>query len=118
MLKFLADENCDFVVIRALRSAGHDVLAISESYPGAEDTFVIELAINDNRILLTEDKDFGQLTYAYSAKRSGVILIRYPSAIRSTLGNDISQFVKRHEEKLKGTFVVIQPGRARFTKMK
>ena len=92
-------------------------MTISETKPGAEDPLVIELAADQDRILLTEDKDFGQLTYA-SPKRPGVILIRYPSASRTKLGNDISQFVKRHEGKLKGTFVVIQPGRARFTKMK
>jgi hypothetical protein len=57
------------------------------------------------------------MTYA-SPKTLGVILIRNPSAARSMLGNDISQFVRRHEGKLKGTFVVIQPGRARFTKLK
>lgn len=79
---------------------------------------VIGLATDQDRILLTEDKDFGQLTYASSPKRLGVILIRYPSAARSKIGNDIIQFARKHEAKLKGTFVVIQPGRARFTKMK
>ncbi len=98
--------------------AGHDVLAISETIPGVEDVTVIQLALDEDRILLTEDKDFGQLTYAYSPKTLSVILIRYPASARSKLGNDICRLVSRYAEKLKGRFVVIQPGRARFIKMK
>jgi predicted nuclease of predicted toxin-antitoxin system len=101
-----------------LRSSGHDVLTVSESIPGAEDTVVIQLALDEDRILLTEDKDFGQLTYAHSPKTLGVILIRYPAGTRSDLENDIGRLISRHAEKLKGRFVVIQPGRARFMKMK
>ncbi len=63
-MRFLADENCDFAVVRALRAAGHDVVAIVEISPRAEDNVVIDLAMREGRILLTEDKDFGQLVYA------------------------------------------------------
>ncbi len=62
-MRFLADESCDFAVVRALRSKGFDVLAISEVCPGVEDQQVIELAKEEERILLTEDKDFGRFAY-------------------------------------------------------
>ena len=61
---FLADESCDFAVVRALRGAGHDVVAVAEVSPRAEGEVVIDLAVRGGRILLTEDKDFGQLVYA------------------------------------------------------
>ena len=64
MLRFLADEGCDFAVVRALRSAGFDVLAIAEVAPRADDSDIIDLAAGESRVLLTEDKDFGQLVYA------------------------------------------------------
>ncbi len=60
-MRFLADESCDFAVVRALRAAGHDVVAVTEMAPAANDETVIEIALNDGRLLLTEDKDFGQL---------------------------------------------------------
>jgi hypothetical protein len=63
-MRFLADESCDFSVMRALRSAKHDVVAIAEVSPRAEDDDVRERAVSDERILITEDKDFGQLVYA------------------------------------------------------
>lgn len=59
-MRILADESCDFAMVRALRDAGHEVLAVADVSPRAPDPSVIDLAVNDNRILLTEDKDFGQ----------------------------------------------------------
>jgi len=61
---FLAEESCDFAVVRALRAAGYDVLAVAERARGAHDEDVIRLATSERRILLTEDKDFGQLVFA------------------------------------------------------
>ena len=61
-MRFLADESCDFSVVRALRAAGHDIVAVAEgSLRGSSDREVIGLAKDNRRILLTEDKDFGQL---------------------------------------------------------
>ena len=64
MLQFLADESCDFAAVRALRTEGFDVLSVAEAMAGADDESVIALSLRDNRILLTEDKDFGQLVFA------------------------------------------------------
>lgn len=61
MLRFLADESCDFAVVRALRAEGFDVLAVAEISPGAEDKSVIEYTVRERRLLLTEDEDFGRL---------------------------------------------------------
>jgi predicted nuclease of predicted toxin-antitoxin system len=78
-MRFLADESCDFILVRELRAAGHDVLAVSEITPRAEDSEVIDLALRGKRILLTEDKDFGQLVYAHGQETLGVIFLRFPS---------------------------------------
>jgi predicted nuclease of predicted toxin-antitoxin system len=57
----------------ALRSAKHDVVAIAEVSPRAEDDDVRERAVSDERILITEDKDFGQLVYASMRRTGGVV---------------------------------------------
>lgn len=57
-MRFLAGESCDFSVVRALRAEGHDVMAIAEVSPREEDDDVRERAVKDNRLLITEDKDF------------------------------------------------------------
>ena len=78
-MHFLADESCDFSVVRALRFAGHDVVAIAEVSPREEDDDVRERAVAANCILITEDKDFGQLVYANMRRTGGVIFIRFPA---------------------------------------
>jgi predicted nuclease of predicted toxin-antitoxin system len=75
-MRFPADESCDFAVIHTLRTAGHDVQAVREACPGAPDEVVMQLAGQETRILLTEDKDFGQLVYAGSGLSVGMIF--YP----------------------------------------
>jgi predicted nuclease of predicted toxin-antitoxin system len=79
-VRFLADESCDFIVVTALRAVGHDVSAIVEINPGAEDEAVLALARSESRVLLTEDKDFGLLTYAGGQETAGVLPIRFLQA--------------------------------------
>src|SRR5262245_46591779 len=115
-MRFLADEGCDFAVVRALRATGHDVMAILEVSPQAEDDTSIDLAVYEQRILLTEDKDFGQLVYASARTTSGVILMRFPGNVCATLPKVVLDLVEEKGERLIGCFVVVQPGRIRISR--
>ena len=116
-MRFLADESCDYAVIRALRNAGHDVMAVAESNAQAPDYEVIDLADSDVRVLLTEDKDFGQLVFAHGEPSIGVVLLRYPTGARGEIGGDVVDLVAKHERHLVGSFVVVTPARVRFRRM-
>ena len=74
---FLADESCDFAVVRALREAGFDVTAVSEVWPGAVDDVVFDLAICEGRMVIAEKKDFGRLVLAGRRVTGGVLLLRF-----------------------------------------
>ncbi len=113
-LHFLADESCDFAVVRALRAAGHDVVAISEFTRRSDDREVIEQAFREYRILLREDKDFGWLVFVSQAESAGIILIRYPGNIRAELALAITRLVQEQGENLIGAFTVLQPGYVRL----
>jgi uncharacterized protein with PIN domain len=115
-VRFLADESCDFAVVRALRETGHDVVAVAEVSPRASDETVIDLAVREERILVTEDKDFGQLVYANRRAMGGVFLVRFPAAARASLPGAVVQLVERRGAQLAGRFVVIQPGRIRISR--
>lgn len=115
-MRFLADESCDFAVVRALRDAGHDVTAVAEVKPAAKDDAVLSLARSENRILLTEDKDFGLLAYAGGQQTAGVILIRFPANARKQLGQHVVSVVAEIGERFSGAFVVLEPGRARISR--
>lgn len=110
-MQFLADESCDFSVVRALRAVGHDVLAVAEIASGSDDSIVMDIAF---RVLLTEDKDFGQLVYSHSEPSSGVIFIRYPASARKALPKAVVTLVSEAEIDLVGRFVVMSPGRVRI----
>ena len=71
---FLADESCDFVVVRGLRSAGFDVVAVGETMSGASEDEVTSAALDQGRDLLTEDLDFGRIVFADQRQSAGVIL--------------------------------------------
>ena len=82
MSRFLADENVPRGAVAALRSAGHDVLAIAETAPGTPDEQVLARARDEGRILLTFDRDVGELVYVRKVPvPAGVILFR-PAPLR------------------------------------
>ena len=113
-LRFLADESCDFAVVRALRAEGYDVFAVSEVMRRSDDRELIEQAYREKRILLTEDKDFGWLVFVSHADSAGVILLRFPGNARRALVRTIVQLVQEQDERLLAAFVVVQPGYIRI----
>ena len=70
-MRFLADESCDFAVVRALRSEDHDVLAIAEVSPREEDQDVMERAVREGRLLITDTPGIFFSTYAAVTQNSG-----------------------------------------------
>jgi predicted nuclease of predicted toxin-antitoxin system len=115
-LRFLADESCDFAVVRALRAEGYDVLAVSEVMRRSDDRELIDQAGREKRILLTEDKDFGWLVFVSHADSAGVILIRFPGNARQTLVQSVRRLVREQGKRLLGAFVVVQPGHIRISR--
>lgn len=63
-MDFLADENFPLVSIRLLRNAGHNVVSVIEATPGGKDRDVLKRAHEENRVVLTFDKDYGELISA------------------------------------------------------
>ncbi len=74
----LADENIHYHIIKALREASFSVISISENSKGIKDEEVIKKAIQNNYLLLTEDKDFGEWVFAHHVNNLSVIFLRYP----------------------------------------
>jgi len=112
-MRFLADESCDFSVVRALRADGHDVLAVADAARGAKDPEVVRLARDEGRVLLTEDKDFGWYVYAAGEGGIGVVLIRFPATSRRFLGSAVVDGVRTLADRLARSFIVVEPGRVR-----
>jgi hypothetical protein len=77
-MRFLANENIPPGAVRELREAGHDVLSVKESMTGSGDDVILARAVAEQRVLLTFDKDFGELAFRSRLPAScGVILFRF-----------------------------------------
>lgn len=76
-MKFLLDESVDFPLADYLKELGHDVTAVAHDYPHAlKDRQVLAIAHQEKRILVTNDRDFGELIFRQQLPHSGVILFR------------------------------------------
>ena len=75
-MQVLANENVPGPVVTALRAAGHDVLWVKESMTGAKDRDVLARAHSEVRLVVTFDKDFGELAFRGLAASVGVVLFR------------------------------------------
>jgi predicted nuclease of predicted toxin-antitoxin system len=64
-MRFLADEGVDGGIVKTLRDEGHDVRWTAEELEGQKDAVVLAAAVKDARILITEDKDFGELVFHF-----------------------------------------------------
>lgn len=80
-MRILANENFPGPVIRELRRRGHDVLSVKEMMRGAGDREILATAQREDRLVVTFDKDFGELAYRFGLPAaSGVILFRLSGA--------------------------------------
>jgi predicted nuclease of predicted toxin-antitoxin system len=112
-VQFVADESCAAPVIRALRIAGHDVIAVAEISKGISDERVIERAFNERRVLITEDADFGELVYARGQPSAGVIFVKFHRRVRQAKPVALVEAVTKLGEQLRDAFTVVEPGRVR-----
>jgi predicted nuclease of predicted toxin-antitoxin system len=113
-LKFVADENVDAAIIQALQDQGHVVVGIAADHQGAADEAVLTLARDSNSILITSDKDFGDLVYRMGQASSGVILLRLAGLPRKMKGQIVAEFIRAHATEIPGSFSVLTPGLARI----
>jgi len=112
-MRILANENVPGDAVTALRAAGHDVLWVRTDAPGSADTAILELAVRESRVLLTFDKDFGELAWrARLPATCGIILLRIPMPPSEAAARVIAEIVSRRAD-WPGNFAVIGPNRIR-----
>ena len=113
-MNLLADECCDALVVDGLRHDGHDVLYVKETAPGSDDDTVLQMAFDQQRILLTEDKDFGELVVRLRRPAHGVVLIRINPANTAAKLTRLRHLLRHHRHRLPGSFAVVDAGKTRF----
>lgn len=114
MMRFLADENVSRAVIDRLRGNGHDVLSVAETSAGAPDKDILGAAAIEGRILITEDRDFGEMVIRQRLAVGGVLLLELDRLTGVMEAETVAEFVSAQTDRLSGNLVVIEPGRVRI----
>ena len=113
-MRFLANENFPGAAVTALEAAGHDVVWVRTAAPGTSDPDVLAWAAREERILLTFDKDFGELARGSQLPRTcGVVLLRTPMPRPGDVGQRLADLITARDD-WAGCFSVIEPGRVRM----
>lgn len=106
-MKIVADESVDKQIVDALRSNGHNVLFIAELAPGIDDEAVLLRSRESNAILLTADKDFGELVFRQRLLHAGVVLIRLAGLKPETKAELVATAFEQHADELQIGFAVL-----------
>jgi predicted nuclease of predicted toxin-antitoxin system len=113
-MKFLVDESIDRQVVDQLRIDGHEVWYVTEMEPGISDDLVLSKANQELAILVTADKDFGELVFRLKRISKGVILTRLAGLSPGQKAKLISSAIRMHLPELENVFTVIAPGSIRI----
>ncbi|MCJ7625925.1 MAG: DUF5615 family PIN-like protein [Anaerolineaceae bacterium] len=106
-MKFLANECCDQSLVKALRADGHNVLYASEEMPGVSDDEILNRAFADERVLITEDKDFGELVIRLGKPLWGLILLRFEVQERKRKILRLRELLEKRQDQLEKAIVVL-----------
>ncbi len=115
-MKILADESIESEIVAALRAAGQTVADIKETSPGIDDERVLSLAVDTESILLTNDKDFGDLIYRDRRYSKGVILLRFGKMVITKRIELLASVLEERESEMPGAFTVITATGVRIRK--
>lgn len=115
-MRFLVDECTGPAVAAWLRDHNYEVFSVFEQARGMNDDDIIQKAAEENWILITNDKDFGDKVYRDGRLHSGVILLRLDDERSASKIQVISRLLKNYIDRLPDSFVVITEKQVRFAR--
>lgn len=115
-MRFLVDECTGPTVANWLQEQGHEVFSVYDSARGMDDNAIVQKAFEENWILITNDKDFGDQIYREHKPHHGIILLRLDDERAKIKINVLKQLIDSYAEKLPDQFVVATEEKVRFAK--
>ncbi len=113
-MKFVVDESAGDAVATELRQLGHDALSIHATTPGIDDPPILDIAVAEDRIVVTNDKDFGELVYRSGLPHVGVILFRLDDERAANRVRMMKKVLQSCGDKLKNNFIVASERKIRI----
>ncbi len=112
------DESAGRAVSDYLREIGYDVVAITEVMPKADDQIILNRAARERRVLITNDKDFGELVFRNGYAHHGVLLLRLKDESPANRVRIVKAVLEQYAEPLKKHFIVATERRVRIRRSK
>lgn len=113
-MKIVADESVDYNIVLRLREQGVTVHAIAEQEPSISDDDVLGIAVRENALLITEDKDFGELVFRLQLPHCGIVLIRLSGYSAHEKGILAARVILEHWPDLANAFSVFNGEKLRI----
>ena len=115
-MKFLVDEFTGPSVAAWLRDHGYEVFSVYEDARGVEDEIILQKAFDENWVLITNDKDFGDKVFRNGRLHKGVILLRLEDERSTSKIKVLSQLLEKYIDRLPNAFVVVTEKQVRFAR--
>ena len=106
-MNIVADESVDVQIVSRLRVEGHNVEYVAELNPGVDDESALRKSLESNALLLTSDKDFGELVYRQGSLHSGILLIRFGGLAPERKADLVVRAFAEHHHELQHSFAVL-----------
>jgi predicted nuclease of predicted toxin-antitoxin system len=113
-MRLVADESVDGPIVERLRADGHEVLYVAELDPGASDEVILEQARTAACLLVTSDKDFGELIFRLKKLPGGVILLRLAGVTNLRKAEIVASAMQDYGDSMIEAFTVVTPGNVRI----
>lgn len=114
---FFTDESIEAEITTFLRKHEYIFHSISELTPSISDESVLEFAVRHEAVLLTNDKDFGDLVIHQGLSHRGIILLRFRKTTIPEKARIVHDVIRKHESELPLSFTVITPTSVRIRKI-
>jgi len=114
-MRFLVDECAGPGLAKWLREQGHDVVSVFDQAQGMTDDDVLNIALANERILITVDKDFGEKIFREKRHHHGVILLRLKDERSKSKINAIERLLNGFSARINDQFVVVTDTRVRLS---
>lgn len=112
-LTFLVDVGVGRAVEDLLRSLGYDIKAVRDINPSAKDCDILAIAVSESRMVITMDKDFGELVHKLSKQHTGVLILRMEDARGAEKAEVVKDILAKFNAEIIGKFCVYQDSRLR-----
>ncbi|MFB6100577.1 MAG: DUF5615 family PIN-like protein [Candidatus Nanohalobium sp.] len=116
-MKFIVDESTGKSIADFLEEGGYDTVFVGAEMKSASDSEIMERALEEKRIIVTNDKDFGELTIREGRDAEGILLLRLQLETPENKKKVLENILENHGDKIEGNLVIAREDQIKTRKL-